>query len=71
MNPLASCCLYYCSGVMIVGIAFFGVLLAMLATNSEYLEPTKPATYEDHMQAVGIAMGVSSRFQFEGYIFRP
>lgn len=59
MNPLASCCLYYCSGIMIVGIAFFAVLLVMLGTESRYLRPEDPYTYTDHMWAVGIAMIVS------------
>ena len=60
MNPLLKCCLYYCSGIMIVGIGFFGVLIVMLATHSRYLKP-KDAEFSDHVQAVGIAMAVSRR----------
>ena len=60
MNPFINCCLWYCSGVMIVGIAFFAVLLIMLATESRYLKPDEGYTYSDHMRAVGIAMGVST-----------
>ena len=37
MNPICKCCLYYCSGVMLVGIVFFGILILMHATGSEYL----------------------------------
>ena len=60
MNPLANCCLWYCSGIMIVGIAFFAVLLIMLKTESKYLKPKDHnASYDDHALAVGIAMAVS------------
>ena len=47
---------------MIVGIAFFAVLLVMLGTESRYLRPEEPHTYTDHMWAVGIAMIVSHPF---------
>ena len=59
-NGLFKCCVYYCSGIMIVGIAFFSVLMIMLKTDSLYLKP-KPddtgarATYNDHFKAVLIA----------------
>ena len=60
MNPLFSCCAYYCTGVAIVGIFFYGVILIMLATESRYLEPEDPSEgFGDRITAVAIAMGVS------------
>ena len=37
MNPVLKCCGYYCTFLMIVGIFFFGVMIALEATESPYL----------------------------------
>ncbi len=58
MNPVFTCCAYYCSGVAIVGIFFYAVILAFLATNNEYLLFQEHDKRNDRMTAVGIAMGV-------------
>ena len=57
MHPLLSCCAYYCSGVAIVGIFFYGILLIMLATESRYLKQ-EDSSFGDQMLAVAIAMAV-------------
>ena len=73
MNAFAKCCLYYCSGVMIVGIAFYSVILIMLATESRYLKPENvkegyQPTFKDHMQAVGIAMIVRDNQELSNFL---
>jgi len=39
MGPLGRCCLYYCSGIMIVGVVFFGILILLESLGSRYLDP--------------------------------
>ena len=59
MNPLFSCCAYYCSGIAIVGIFFYAVLLVFLATNNKYLLFEEEKHKSDRITAVGIAIGVN------------
>ncbi|CAI2382977.1 unnamed protein product [Moneuplotes crassus] len=60
MNPLFSCCAYYCTGVSIVGIFFYSVILIFLATNNQYLLFQEEDKKTDRMIAVGIAMGLQA-----------
>jgi hypothetical protein len=59
MNPIANCCLYYCSGVMLIGIIFFGILMIMHATGSAYLKPENGKN-SDQIAPLGIAMAVNA-----------
>mmetsp|Transcript_26684 Transcript_26684/g.30813 ORF Transcript_26684/g.30813 Transcript_26684/m.30813 type:complete len:98 (-) Transcript_26684:74-367(-) len=59
MHPLASCCLYYCSGMMVIGLFFFAVLFIMIETDSNKLAPTKDGTKADLVKTVAIAAGIN------------
>ena len=52
MNPIANCCLYYWSGIMVIGIVFFSILLILQSTGSEYLTPKYGATREDQISTL-------------------
>ena len=58
MNPLFACCAYYCTGVAIVGIFFYSVLIIFLVNNNKYLLFDSDNSKDDKIKAVGIAIGV-------------
>jgi hypothetical protein len=42
MNPIAKCCGYYCSAIMILGIVFYAILILMLGTGSKTMVAPGP-----------------------------
>lgn len=53
MNPIAKCCGFYCAFLMILGVGFNLILIAMMAAGSEFL--TAEGDTNDKMTALGIA----------------
>ena len=53
MNPIAKCCGFYCAFLMILGVGFNLILIAMMAAGSEFL--TIEGDKDDKMTALGIA----------------
>ena len=37
MHPIAKCCGYYCSCILVVSIIFFGILIALLESGNMWL----------------------------------
>ena len=62
MGPIGRCCLWYCSGIMFVGVIFFAILILMEATGSEYLKPHNIENFDypkDSIMSLLIAIAVS------------
>ena len=62
MGPIGRCCLWYCSGIMFVGVIFFAILIAMEAAGSEYLKPHSIENFDypkDSIMSLLIAIAVS------------
>lgn len=57
MNPIAKCCGFYCAFLMILGVFFNLILIAMIAAGSEFL--TREGGADDKMTALGGACIVS------------
>ena len=49
MNPIANCCLYYWSAIMVIGVVFFTILLILQASESEYMTPKFGASRDDQI----------------------
>ena len=62
MNPICKCCGYYCAFLMIIGLYFFGIMIALEKTGSPYLgdfQLGSKATYEQMRREMGWALLVS------------
>ncbi len=59
MNPMIKCCGYYCSCILLVSFAFYGVLIALLHQKNPYLTRDFPHEIDDKIDAVIIALVVN------------
>jgi hypothetical protein len=51
MNPIAKCCGFYCALLMVLGVGFNLILIAMIAAGSDFL--THEGGADDKMAALG------------------
>ena len=63
MHPILKCCSFYCSGLCVVGIFFFVILLIMEVTKSPFLgenqmDGGKTPNYSKRVLSLGVCIGI-------------
>lgn len=59
MNPIMKCCGYYCSCILLVSFAFYGILIGLLMQGNKWLTRDFPHEIDAKVDAVIIALIVN------------
>lgn len=60
MHPIAKCCGYYCSCILVVSIVFFGILIGLIKSHNPWLTKEFSHDIDTRVDAIIIAIIVNS-----------